>query len=290
MNIRKRKRPDYENSNQQIWTEIRDLIFSLMKTEKSELHRLYEGKFEEMHHEVLTLKKINMALEYKTDYYVSEFNQLKKAYDDALKEMQSKIDNVYCVSCGDCDSIHILCEHGHANCKDCLSIGIKSYITDQNKNTRVPSCLKCCYPLTEEQLSSVLDPLLWGEFCKERIRVDIFNSKEEEEEISNRNVCKTVKRPCCGKPIVDFEGCAALSCEFCENIHYCAFCFKKFSTERDCHIHVSNCTLNPDETYHIISEEQIGVLRQCWGNRLLAQLATELEFDLPEPVVLELDA
>ena len=257
MHFRKRKRPVYEEEypNQQIWQDIQDLIQKLVEAETSELQKNYEGKFSDINDALATIKQLNIALEYKSDYYMSEFNILRASYEATLKEMQSKIDNVYCVSCDDSNSIHILCENNHANCQDCLSIGIQSYITDQNKNTRIPCCLKCRQPLTEEQLRSVLDPLLWGEFCKERIRVDIFEDKQEDDEIKKQNVCKTVKRPCCGKPIVDFEGCAALSCEFCVNVHYCAFCFTTFSTEKDCHMHVCNCPLNPETSYHIICLE-----------------------------------
>jgi hypothetical protein len=47
---------------------------------------------------------------------------------------------------------------------------------------------------------------------------------------------RTVKAPCCGRPVVDFDGCICIECDQC-NLHWCALCFQVFSGDDEMHNH-----------------------------------------------------
>lgn len=288
MNIMKRKRwrLDEDDNKSKNWGKLENVISEIVENEKhrlkEELCEHYKDTYREVYHEYNELKKINNALEYKAKSFEQMYHKVVESRDDELIKLYKKIDLFYCVSCDDCSEPKIVCSNGHSNCKSCIENGLNSYISYQTFATKELKCLKCQILLDEKCIASTVDGNLWGKFTSERTRMDV------EEKMSKNNVTLsgnyTIKRPCCSKPMIDFEGCASLSCEYCEKSFYCAFCFKTFNDSDECHKHVSRCDYNTQPTYHIISECQIISLKQCWNNILMKQLSESLSFDLPNPV------
>ena len=262
MRMLKRKRSENRNQAIEKWSQIDQLMEDILQEEMTTIKENCEQKYKNIIDENAELTKINQALEYKSSYYEQEYKDLYKKYegmkDMYKKEVRSlltKVEFVYCVSCDDCETKNILCSNGHANCKDCIMRGIESYVSDQNICTKVPACLKCLTPFEDCQLSGIIDAELWGKFVGERTRMDTIS--DHNIDLNDESETFTIKRPCCKKKMVDFEGCAALKCEYCENTYYCAFCFEIFKESATCHRHVSSCRYNTEPTYHIISQEQI---------------------------------
>ena len=54
----------------------------------------------------------------------------------------------------------------------------------------------------------------------------------------------TTKTPCCQRPWVEFEGCAALECEKCRS-YFCALCLHGNWNRAECHLHVASCRHRP---------------------------------------------
>lgn len=282
----KRVREDDDEELFKHWCKLDRVLEDIVSCETSNIKNTYSRIIETLTAELNTCYRLIKSLEYKANWYQNSFDTIQQKYNHDTEYLLKKIYASYCVSCDDCDVQSIICENGHANCSTCLSIGIKSYISTQELVTKIPKCLKCNIPLEEEELCIFIDPVLWANFVSERTRMDTLKTIE---------TCSTskpkerffVKSPCCHKPLIDFEGCCALSCAYCENTHYCAFCFKILTTTEECHKHVKSCVHNPEDSYHIISDIQIDAIRQCWYNKLLEQLSATFEFDLPNPVVPE---
>jgi hypothetical protein len=288
MNIMKRKRwrfEEEETKNRNLG-KLEKVISEIVENEKhnlkEEMRERYKETYREFYHEHNELKKLNQALDYKAQCFEQMYNKIVEKRDDELKQLYKKIDCFYCVSCDDCSESRIVCANGHSNCRECIENGLNSYITYQTVATKEPKCLKCQIPLDEKHVANTVDGDLWGRFISERTRMDFEDSINKNSITVKDNY--TIKRPCCGRPMIDFEGCASLSCEYCNNSFYCAFCLKKYDNSDDCHKHVSHCEYNTQPTYHIISECQIISLKQCWKNILMKQLSESLNFDLPNPV------
>tara|TARA_B100000214_G_scaffold129769_2_gene92251 strand:+ start:786 stop:1664 length:879 start_codon:yes stop_codon:yes gene_type:complete len=272
-----------ETTNDDNWNEINRIIRSIVDNEKNAFLASQEKENNKLHIEIMELKRMNTALEYKATCFENSFNNLEAKYMAQVEELRQKVDAAYCVSCGDSTFEKIVCKNGHANCKQCIQNGISSYISYQTYDTKHPKCLKCLDVFDDCQLSDVIDSDLWGKFISERTRMNV--EKEIYSTLKTDNQLKYVlRRPCCGKSMMDFEGCAALKCEYCENAFYCAFCFELFDNSDDCHKHVSSCIYNTEPTYHIISDTQISALRQCWKNILMDQLSQHIGFDMPNPI------
>ena len=47
---------------------------------------------------------------------------------------------------------------------------------------------------------------------------------------------RTVKAPCCGVAVTDFDGCICIECDQCK-LHWCALCFQVFSGDDEMHNH-----------------------------------------------------
>lgn len=264
--------------------QLENLIDEIVQSETDFITNMYNSKIDILNSELNNCKQVISALEYKSDWYEKAFINSS----NHEKELTKKVDYVYCVSCDDIYVENIVCGNGHANCSSCLSIGIKSYVSNQTYDTMIPKCIKCNMVLEDEKLCTIIDTKLWGEFISERTRMITLD--EFRKNNKNNSLVKPdseqflLKRPCCGRVIIDFEGCCALKCEYCINIHYCAFCFNIFDNSDSCHQHVQKCDFNPESSYHIISELQVEAIKQCWKNRLLGQLSEHFDFDVPDPV------
>ena len=283
---RKRWRCEADDTKRENWGKLEKIVSEIVENEKlnlrEELCEQYKETYREFYRDQNELKKLNQALQYKADCFEKMYNKIVETRDEEINSLNKKIDRFYCVSCGDCSEPRIVCPNGHSNCIECIEHGLTSYITYQTIATKEPKCLKCQTLLDEKYVANTVEGKLWGEFISERTRMNV------EEEVKKENINLggnyTIKRPCCKRPMIDFDGCASLSCEYCKNSFYCAFCLKMYENSDECHKHVSNCIYNTQPTYHIISECQIISLKQCWKNILMKQLSEHLNFDLPNPV------
>lgn len=290
MNIMKRKRSHTDMEDVQIKNKnkLAKIISEIVDNEKNILEEELREQYIKNHQDLLNenndLIKLNKSLEYKSKCFEEMYQKTVENRDIEFSVLYKKIDFLYCVSCDDCTETKIHCPNGHSNCKECVEVGLQSYITYQTISTKYPKCLKCQSLLDEKIVSDIVNGDLWGKFISERTRMDISETKHSVAEMCSPHENYSIKRPCCGRPMIDFEGCAALSCEYCEKSFYCAFCMETFDDNEECHKHVSSCKYNTQPTYHIISECQIISLKQCWNNILMEQLSESLNFDLPNPV------
>lgn len=283
---RKRWRFETDDKKTKNWGQLEKVVSEIIENEKlnlrEELCEQYKETYREFYRDNNELKKINKALQYKADCFEKMYNKIMETRDEEINSLHKKIDRFYCVSCDDCSELKIICSNGHSNCRECIEHGLSSYITYQSISTKEPKCLKCQTLLNEKYVANTVDGELWGKFISERTRMNVEEKVKKESIIAGGNYA--IKRPCCKKPMVDFDGCASLSCEYCKNSFYCAFCLKTYENSDECHKHVSHCKYNTQPTYHIISECQIVSLKQCWRNILMEQLSESLNFDLPNPV------
>ena len=283
---RKRWRFESDDKKTKSWGKLEKIFSEILENEKlnlrEELCEQYKETYREFYRDHNELKKLNQALQYKADCFEKMYNKIVETRDEEINSLHKKIDRFYCISCDDCSEPRIICPNGHSNCRECIEHGLTSYVTYQSIATKEPKCLKCQALLDEKYVANTVDGKLWGEFISERTRMNVEeNVKKDSISVGGSYA---IKRPCCKRPMIDFDGCASLSCEYCKNSFYCAFCLKTYENSDECHKHVRSCQYNTQPTYHIISECQILSLKQCWNNILMKQLSESLNFDLPNPV------
>lgn len=145
------------------------------------------------------------------------------------------------------------CSQRHAMCPDCAGVYLKTHL--DNGRAMPPPCpcgrgrLDLQNDLDRESFDRCMNH--FNQLQHQVRRPPVMEVVQSGLLDALSDEAQALRCPACGWRFVDFDGCAALTCEC--GISFCALCFQGFHTPEETHLHVRFlCSFNTDnDSYYV---------------------------------------